>query len=103
MEIGQPIDILATLQLAKPPRVRATGDDAALRKVAEEFEGFFVSQMLEQMFSGIETDGLFGGGQGEKVWRSFLMQEYGKLVAGNGGLGIADAVQRQLLLAQEAN
>ena len=45
--------------------------------------------------------GLFGGGQGEKIYRSMMVQEYGKAVAKAGGVGIADAVQREILKMQE--
>ena len=30
------------------------------------------------MFSGIKTDGLFGGGQGEEMFRSMMIDQYGK-------------------------
>jgi Rod binding domain-containing protein len=53
------------------------------------------------MMSGIKTDGPFGGGQGEKVFRSILVQEYGKEAASQGNFGIADAVRQQLLKMQE--
>jgi Rod binding domain-containing protein len=36
------------------------------------------------------------------VWRSQQVQEYGKAIAQNGGVGIADAVVRELIQAQEA-
>jgi Rod binding domain-containing protein len=102
MELGLPIDPLLTLQAArKPPQPRHGGDDAALRRAAEEFESFFASQMLEQMFKGLSAEPPFGGGNGERIWRSFMIQEYGDVIAKSGGLGIADAVYRQLLSAQE--
>ncbi|HAA93297.1 MAG: hypothetical protein CMM48_18685 [Rhodospirillaceae bacterium] len=72
------------------------------RKAAEEVESFFLSQVFETMFAGIRTDGAFGGGQGEKVFRSMLIQEYGKAAAKSGGFGIADSVQREILRLQEA-
>jgi len=53
------------------------------------------------MFQGVDTDPMFGGGEGESIFRSFLVQEYGKQVARTGGIGIADMVQRQLLQLQE--
>ena len=53
--------------------------------------------------SGIKTDGPFGGGQGEKVFRSIMIQEYGKEAAKQGNFGIADAVQQQLLKMQEVH
>jgi peptidoglycan hydrolase FlgJ len=73
------------------------------REAAVEFEGFFIASALESMFSGIETDGLFGGGHGEQVFRSMLLQEYGKSIAERGGLGIADTVQREIIRLQEAH
>jgi len=78
-----------------------TVDPARARKVAEDFEAFFVSSMLESMFAGIKTDGYFGGGHGEDVFRSMLLQEYGKTIAQRGGIGIADNVQREMLRLQE--
>lgn len=75
--------------------------DAKINAVAEDFEAFFVSMMTESMMSGIKTDGPFGGGQGEKVFRSVLVQEYGKEAASQGNFGIADAVRQQLLKMQE--
>jgi Rod binding domain-containing protein len=88
-------------QPARLPSI-ATYQTARLRRAAQDFEAFVVSQAFEEMFSGIETDPMFGGGQGESVFRSFLLQEYGKQVARAGGVGIADMVQRQLLQLQEA-
>ena len=61
----------------------------------------FVSQMLGQMFSGIPTDGPFGGGQGEEMFRSLMIDEYGKQIEAQGGLGLSDSVQRELLKMQE--
>lgn len=73
----------------------------AARKTAVEFEAMFLTQMVEQMFSGIKTDGYFGGGQGEKMFRSMLSQEYGQEMAKSGGIGIADMVQKEILKMQE--
>ncbi len=80
----------------------AKGGDS-VRRVAEEFESLFLGEMFEQMFAGLPTDGKFGGGYAESVYRSMLSQEYGTIIARNGGVGIADAVERQLLMLQEAD
>ena len=74
---------------------------AQIEKAAVEFEAVFLSQMLAPMFEQLETDGLFGGGSGERMYRSLLVQEYGRALAANGGVGIADAVTRQVLALQE--
>jgi flagellar protein FlgJ len=79
-----------------------TADTRKAKEAAQEFEAFFISQMMDQMMSGIETNPTFGGGHGETMWRSMLNQEYGKQVARRGGLGIADHVMKSMLQAQEA-
>jgi Rod binding domain-containing protein len=86
---------------AQTPKPGAKGTEAGARKAAEEFEAFFLSQFVERMFQDIPTDGMFGGGHGEKVFRSLLSQEYGKAMARNGGVGIADSVYREILKHQE--
>ena len=73
----------------------------ALRKVAEELEGLFISQMINHMLKGIKTDGLTGGGNGEAMFRDLLVQEYGKAISKSSGIGLADSIERQLLQRQE--
>jgi Rod binding domain-containing protein len=87
--------------VATQPTTGTTPNRIAARGAAEDFESFFLSQSLESMFAGVETNSLFGGGQGETVYRSLMLQEYGKIAARSGGVGIADAVQRQMLSTQE--
>lgn len=72
-----------------------------LRQSAEAFEAVFISQMMAPMFEGLNSDGLFGGGHSEDVFRSFLVDEIGKQVARQGGIGIADQVHQELLALQE--
>jgi Rod binding domain-containing protein len=91
-------NIAASAPAAKLPHARGT---KGIDQAAEEFEAVFLSQMLESMFKGIKTDGPFGGGQAEEMMRSFMLQEYGKVMAASGGVGIAEAVKRELLHAQE--
>jgi Rod binding domain-containing protein len=79
----------------------ATTNAAAAKKAAKQFEGVMISQMLGDMFEGISTDGPFGGGQGEKMFRSLLIDEYGKEIANQGGFGLSDAITKQLLIHQE--
>ena len=83
-------------------RIAETRDMRAIRAAAEEFEAVFLGEMLAPVFEELETDGLFGGGSGERMYRSLLVQEYGRAMARSGGVGIADAVQREILRLQEA-
>ncbi len=53
------------------------------------------------MFEGISTDGPFGGGPGEEMFRSMMVDEYGKSIEQQGGFGLSSAITRQLLTEQE--
>jgi len=84
---------------------QAAQDPTALKKAkaksaSEQFEAMFLNSMFQQMFTGVEADGPFGGSNALKVWRSFLTDQYGKTFAKNGGLGIASHVYEQLLQHQ---
>jgi flagellar protein FlgJ len=79
----------------------ATGQ-AKARAAAQDFEAVFLNSMFQQMFTGIEGDGPFGGKGATGVWRSFLTDEYSKSFAKAGGIGIADQVYRSLIAQQEA-
>jgi Rod binding domain-containing protein len=75
------------------------GVDAA----AQDFEAMFVSNMMAPMWQTVETDGEFDGGSAEETFRSMLINEYGKNIAKNGGLGFAPAVKAEMLRIQEAS
>jgi len=91
----------ATQALGQAARGGAKLNEAGIEKVAEDFEAFFAGTYFEQMFSGIEPDPITGGGEGEAMFRSLMVQEYGKAVAKQHKLGIADIVKSQLLRLQE--
>jgi Rod binding domain-containing protein len=82
----------------------ARPDEAAIRAkakdTAQKFEGQFLSIMFQQMFEGVKTDGPFGGGVGEEMFRSLMTEQMGKQMAQTGGIGLADTVQREILKLQ---
>jgi Rod binding domain-containing protein len=78
--------------------VRTQAKDAA-----QKFEGQFLSIMLQQMFQGVPTDGPFGGGFGEEMFRSMMTDAMGKEMVKTGGIGLADTVQREILKMQGLN
>jgi Rod binding domain-containing protein len=79
-----------------------SGNHKAIRSAAETFESQFMSQMLNHMYKGIDSNGMFGGGHAEAIWRDHYIQEVGNVVAKRGGIGVADIIERQLLALQEA-
>jgi Rod binding domain-containing protein len=76
--------------------------EAKAKATAQDFEAVFLNQMFQQMFTGIDGEGPFGGGPGVGVWRSFLTDEYAKSFAKAGGVGIGDQVYRELIARQSA-
>ena len=68
---------------------------AAVRKAAQAFEASFLAEMLKN--SGVNaTPSGFGGGAGEEAFASFLTQEYARLIAERGGVGLAEQVFEML-------
>ena len=97
-------DIQTAMTMADAAPIKAphpTANAAAAKKAAQDFEAVFIAQLLGQMFEGIPTNGMFGGGQGEAIFRSLMMDQYGKEIASQGGIGLATTVTRQLLSMQE--
>ncbi len=81
----------------------ATANADAAKKAASQFESVFISEFLGSMFEGVSTDGPFGGGQGEAMFRSLMLDQYGKEIESRGGFGLSAAIAKQLLAAQEAH
>jgi len=72
-------------------------------KTSKDFAAMFMGQMLQPMFESMQVDPNFGGGHGEQVMRTFLVQEYGKIAAKSDGFGIAAAVKNEMIRAQSIN
>jgi flagellar protein FlgJ len=85
------------------PRLGRVDSAAKAEKVAQDFEAVFIGQMLQPMFKDIEAEEPFGGGQGEEVWKSMMVDEIGKQMAKAGGIGLAASVKREILRMQEAH
>ncbi len=79
----------------------ATSDMAKADKSSKEYESVFISQFLGSMFSGIPTDGITGGGAGEEMFRSMMIEQYSKSIENQGGFGIAAQMKAELLKHQQ--
>jgi len=94
-----PAQSRATVQnnLPKP----STPFERKARETAEGFEAVFLSQILKSMSVGLKTDGPFGGGHSEEVFRETLNEQIAIQIAKNGGIGLSDSVYREILKTQE--
>jgi len=80
---------------------KAAQSPETIGKVAKEFEAVFIAQMLQPMFADISASAPFGGGLAEDMWRSMQVDQFGKAIAEQGGIGLADAVAKEMLAMQE--
>ncbi|HEY8612288.1 MAG TPA: rod-binding protein [Roseomonas sp.] len=74
---------------------------AALTRVARRFEAQALNALLQPVF-GDAPKGLLSGGAAEAQWRPMLVENYARAWSDRGGVGIADAVYRELLRVQAA-
>ena len=98
---SQGLDALAGPSLAA---ARAKNSpQARMRAQAQDFESQFLNSMFQQMYQGVGGDGPFGNSMGVGPWRSFLTDEYSKIFAQSGGIGIADAVYKQMMARYQSH
>lgn len=72
-----------------------------IERASEDFEAQFISQLVGTMFSTLDAKESLGGTDEEEQFQSLLMDQYGKLIARQGGIGVADQVKREMLKLQE--
>ncbi|HEY1722785.1 MAG TPA: rod-binding protein [Magnetospirillaceae bacterium] len=92
---------LSSSQQTPTTKIGGTTNLASAKKTAQDFETFFASQVLDQMFSDVKTDGMFGGGHGEEMFRSLLLDQYAKKIGAAGSFGIGAQVLKSMLAQQE--
>lgn len=96
------LDLLNANSKLNAPKAGSISNTSKAREAAQNFEAVFLNTMFEQMFTGLQGEGPFGGNGATGIWRSFLTDEYSRSFAKAGGIGIADQVYSALLTQQEA-
>ncbi|TCS14072.1 rod-binding protein [Caulobacter sp. BK020] len=71
-----------------------------IRETAQKFEASFLSVMMQSMTASMKTPEVGGGGTGEDMFKSLLAEEMAKQVSKAGGIGVAAAVQKEMLKMQ---
>ena len=84
------------------PQPTATSDVGRADKASKDYESVFISQFLGSMFSSIPTDSVTGGGAGEEMFRSLMIDQYAKSIENQGGFGMATQMKAELLKHQQA-
>lgn len=96
MELTTPATA-ATWNFSRVQLELPSGDSKTrLRAAAQEFESLFAKQMLDSMRDTLNTeDDIFNGGMAQDIFEDMLYEEYGRIMARTGSLGIADLIVRQ--------
>jgi flagellar protein FlgJ len=94
----------ATALEALGERARTSRSTIEIDKTAKDFERMALSQMLAMMETGTDmSDSMFGGGAAERAFKPFLTEEYARGFSERGGVGLGEAVKREMLRMQEAS
>jgi len=72
-----------------------------INKTSQDFEAVFIGQMVQQMFGESVGNEAFGSEETSDIYKSMMMNEFGKQIAKSGGIGIADTIKKELLKLQE--
>jgi Rod binding domain-containing protein len=91
--------VLPPPSVQRQPAQPARQDQTA--KLARDFEGVFAGQMVKIMMESAEVKNEFSGGAGESMFRGILAEQIGNQIAHSQGLGIASAVEAQIIRMQE--
>lgn len=71
------------------------GAEPSIGDAARGFEAVFIRFLVDAM-DRTAGRGLLHGGQGEEVFRGLLNEEYARAITERGGIGIAQAVVREI-------
>ena len=76
------------------------GEAREAREAAQAFEAQFLSQMFQLVTDAMPVDPVFGGGQGEKMFRSMLTEQWAESASQNGATGLSDTIMHELIQQQ---
>ncbi len=88
---------LAMDQATRPtPPEKAGSDPEQLRRYCQEFEAIFIQELFKSMRATIPDGGLIPRGNDQQIFQELLDQNIAMDMARREGLGLADALFRQL-------
>ena len=66
-----------------------------LREATQQFEGLFLTQMMEAMRRTAPKGGILAANSGEQMFRQMFDQEIAQRMAQSGGVGIGEMLYQQ--------
>ena len=72
-------------------------DSVELKKACEGFESYFLQIMFREMRkTSLHVGDMFEKSNAEEIFEDMLFEEYSKISASRGGMGLADMMYKQL-------
>ena len=116
MEIYHKNSVLSANQspkttLLKPSQMKARAlgkktetdfENVRLKNACSDFEGIFINFMFQSMKKTLPGDGLFGGSHQKEMYDAMFLQEISTKLAKERGMGIGDALYRQIQRQNES-
>jgi murein DD-endopeptidase MepM/ murein hydrolase activator NlpD len=69
---------------------------SSIQKVAREFEGLLITQLLKVMRQSVPESGLLGGGSGKSIYQSMFDEQIAKSASEGQGFGLAGVISESL-------
>lgn len=89
------MDVTPTGPGTASPLSETRNSHAELRRISQQLEAAFLSEMLKHAGLG-ETPDAFGGGEGESQFSSLLRDVQAAQIAECGGIGLAESIFNSL-------
>jgi peptidoglycan hydrolase FlgJ len=93
-------DLIQATTVSGIPATSAPAGHDPLRAAAEEFEAIFLAQLLSQINPLPAGEGQESG-LDHGYFHDLFNDEMAKLISRSGGVGVADAVMKEMLKLQE--
>jgi len=78
----------------------ARSPDKAARATAEQFEAYFIQQMMKAMRESVEKSDLVDSGHMD-MYQDLMDKEVSMQMVRRGGMGLADMLEKQMLQQQQ--
>jgi len=97
-----PLQPTPAAQAAGAVRAAEKNSDPRLKKAVQEFEALFLTQMLQEMRKTVPEGGLFEHSGQDRMYESMMDEQLGYQLAQGRGMGLSQALYRQLLRSADA-
>lgn len=93
-----------TTPITAPAKAVPTAQDLArqneIGEAVQAFESVLLGELTALMFSTVKTDGPFGGGHAEEMYRGMMTEHLGTAIAKRGGLNLVPSLMNELIRMQ---